>query len=114
LPYRGTWDPDSQREYTSWLASGKATVAQKRACAKLLAAFREGILDEGPEGMAGQPPQVPRSTGAAVDIYCHGAARVVARCFAVDEQAREIRLLVIGPFNDHKLLQTARDRAARW
>ncbi len=114
MPYRGSWDPRSRQEYTSWLHGGSATTAHKVACAKLLAAFNAGILAMGPAGMTPHPPPIQRSNGNPVDLYCTIAAGVVARCFAVDVPAQAIRLLVIGPFNGPDLIDTARKRAANW
>lgn len=111
--YVGSWDPDSEAEYDAWLQSGAATDAQLDACGKMLSSLVNGILLNGPVGMSSRK-QVARRNGLPVDLYCWVKLRVLAMCFAVDEQSGEIRLLVIGPFNLSGLLNVAAQRAANW
>ncbi|MCB1724110.1 MAG: hypothetical protein KDJ39_10500 [Gammaproteobacteria bacterium] len=112
MAYTGWWHPDSAKEYHAWLST--ATRGEKEVCVRLLTAFEEGILDEGPVEMEPHPMQVVSLSGRMIRVYCKTAAGKMARCFAVDERAKEIMLLVIGPFNGPQLWDTAFARAAGW
>lgn len=115
MAYKGSWNPESEREFMTWLQTGARKEGEVKSCEKLLIPLRKGIYDSGAEpGSKPCAPPVRRPNGNLVRIYCEIKDFVYARCVAIDDISQEYRLLIIGPFHKRDLINVARRRAEKW
>lgn len=111
MGYEFSWDPESESEYHHWLKSNLPTLAEKKACARLLALMKEEYLDVGP-GDLSQCETSRRKDGNEVEIYCQISNRKIAMCFGV--YRKQIHMVVMGPYNEPGLWNVAKERINRW